>query len=57
MVQGLGCRVGVLEVSSLNLQFWLGFLLLCGALHYPEEESHLLIEVPSFVLNVFFHLS
>ena len=43
MVQGLGCRVGVLEVSSLNLQFWLGFLLLCGALHYPEEESHLLI--------------
>ena len=47
MVQGLGSRVGVLEVSSLNLQFCLWFLLLCGALHYPEGESHLLIEVPS----------
>ena len=30
-------RVGVL----LNLQFWLGFLLLCGALHYPEEEFYI----------------
>ena len=31
---------GVLKVSSINLRFFLGFMLLCWALHCPEEESH-----------------
>ena len=30
---------GVLKVSGLNLRLWLGFLLLYGALHCPEEKS------------------
>ena len=36
--QGLGSRDGVLKVSTPNLQFWLGFLLLYGALHCSEEK-------------------